>query len=167
MEKIKIKKEDLKKEILKMLFVITKDGYYDVSIKEHREKRSKNANSYMWELVTQIADVIGSTKEEVYLQELKRYGQSMMIPVKSGNPGQRPDGYFKYYEFNQKGYIKNVPVDWYIVYKGSSDYDTKEMSILLNGIVSDCKELDIPTLEDIRIRELIDDWEKNYVRRGN
>lgn len=161
MEKIKVKKEDLKKELAKMLFQITKDTYYDISIKIHRDKRSKNANSYMWELVTQIADVLGTTKEEIYLQELKKYGQSMIIPVKQG---EKPDGYFKYFEHLQKGFIKNKPCDWYIVYKGSSDYDTKEMSTLLNGIISDCNDLDIKTLEDMRIQELIDDWEKNYVR---
>ena len=161
MEKVKVKKTDLKKEFTKMLFKITKDTFYDISIKEHREKRSKNANSYMWKLVTQIADVLGTTKEEIYLQELKKYGQSIMIPVKTG---QKPDGYFKYYELHKKGYIKDVTVDWYIVYKGSSEYDTKEMSTLLNGVVEDCHELDIPTLDDIRIEELIDDWEKNYAR---
>ncbi len=161
MEKIKIKKEDLKKEIAKMLFKITKDTFYDVEIKEHREKRSKNANSYMWELVTQIADVLGTTKDEIYLQELKKYGQSILMPVVRG---KKPDGYFKYYSYYQRGTVNAQPCDWYIVYKGSSEYDTREMSILLNGIVSDCRELDIPTLEDIRIQELIDDWEKNYVR---
>ena len=164
MEKLNVKKCDLKKEIAKMLFQITKDTSYDIEIKEHREKRSKNANSYMWELVTQIADVLGTTKEEIYLQELKKYGQSMLIPVKTG---QRPDGYFKYYEYHSKGAIKNCPCDWYIVYKGSSDYDTKEMTILLNGITEDCHELDIPTLEDMRIQQLIDDWEENYVGRSN
>lgn len=161
MEKIKIKKEDLKKEIAKMLFKITKDTLYDVEIKEHREKRSKNANSYMWELVTQIADVLGTTKDEIYLQELEKYGQSMLIPVLVG---RKPDGYFKYYKHYKTGSVNAQSCDWYIVYKGSSEYDTREMSILLNGIVSDCRELDIPTLEDIRIQELIDDWERNYVR---
>lgn len=164
MEKLKVKKSDLKKELAKMLFQITKDTYYDIEIKEHREKRSKNANSYMWELVTQIAEVLGATKEEIYLHELKRYGQSMMIPVKAGS---KPDGYFKYYEYHHKGAINNCPCDWYIVYKGSSIYDTKEMSVLLNGIVEDCRELDIPTLEDVSINELIKDWEEHYVGRSN
>lgn len=156
MIQILAKGEDLEKEFKKIKFKIDNNKIYDVEIKIHRKIRSLNANSYLWELVGQIANLIGSTKEEVYLKELKRYGQSLLIPVEID---KEPDGFFKYYEFRQRGRINNKACDWYVVYKGSSQYDTKEMSVLLNGVVSDCKELDIPTLDDYRINQLIKDWE--------
>ena len=39
-------------KILPLLFRLDKDTIYDVKITKHREKRSLNANSYLWKLVT-------------------------------------------------------------------------------------------------------------------
>ena len=142
-------------DIKRKIFQLDNNKLYDVKITEHRNKRSKNANSYMWELVGKMADVLGSGKEEIYLQELKKYGQSLLIPVKRGS---LPNGYFKYYEFECVSTINGKEADWYKVYKGSSDYDTKEMSILIDGVVSDCKELEIPTIDDYQIELMIKDW---------
>ncbi len=142
-----------KKEIINYLLDKPDDKLYE--IKKHRRKRSLNANSYMWELVSKIAEVLHSTKEEIYLEELKRYGQSLIIPVAENS---EPDGYFKYYEFLSKRKLNGAIVDFYKVYKGSSEYDTKEMSILIDGVVSDCRDLDIETLDDIRISELKEGW---------
>lgn len=142
-----------KKEIIDYLLDKPNDKKYE--IKEKRNKRSLNANSYMWELCTQIAEVLGSSKDEIYLLELKKYGQAMLIPVPKN---KKPDGYFKYYEFESRRKLNGVIVDFYKVYKGSSDYDTKEMSILIDGVVSDCKELEIPTLDDIKISQLKSNW---------
>lgn len=142
-------------DIKRKLFKLDANKVYDVTIDEHRKRRSKNANSYLWELVGKIADVLGSSKEEIYLEELKKYGQSLLIPVKKDTT---PSGYFKYYEYETTSILNGKEADWYKVYKGSSEYDTKEMSVLIDGIVSDCKELDIPTKEDYEIKQLVDDW---------
>lgn len=144
-------------DIKRKLFQLDPDKEYDVEIKVHREKRSLNANSYAWVLISQIAEVLGASKEEIYFQELKKYGQSLLIPVPKG---EKPNGYFKYYEYKCTSLLNGKEADWYITYKGSSDFDTKEMSILINGIVEDCKELEIPTKEDLEIQRIIEDWEK-------
>ena len=124
-------------------------------IKEVKNKRSLNANSYAWVLITKIAGYMNLSKEEVYKMMLQDYGQSMLIPVPKDS---KPDGYFKYYEFHSRREMNGVIVDFYKVYKGSSDYDTKEMSELINGIVEECKNMGIETLEDIRINQLIEEW---------
>lgn len=142
-----------KKEIINFLLDKSEDKKYE--IKEHRNKRSLNANSYLWELCTKIAEVLNTTKDEIYLKELKRYGQVLLVPVAKD---KKPDGYFKYYDFEGRRKLNGVIVDFYKVYKGSSDYDTKEMSILIDGIVNDCKELNIATLDDIRINQLKINW---------
>lgn len=46
-----------------------------VTIKEYRNRRSLSANAYMWELLSQIAQAIGSDKDAVYLEMLRRYGK--------------------------------------------------------------------------------------------
>ena len=114
-----------------------------------------NANAYAWVLITQIAEKINSSKEEVYLDMLRNYGQVLLVPL---IPGMNPSGYFKYYEFLEKGKLNGKECDWYKVYKGSSEYDTKEMSILIEGIVYEAKQLDIETLEEYKLDKLIEEW---------
>lgn len=142
-----------KNDIIK--YLLDKSDTKQYEIKEYRQKRSLSANAYCWVLCTKIAEVLNSTKDEVYLEELKRYGQVLIVPV---GKDKQPDGYFKYYEFESRRKLNGVVVDFYKVFKGSSEYDTKEMSVLINGIVQDAKELDIETLEDIRINQLIEEW---------
>ena len=144
-------------KILPLIFRLNKDTLYDVKIVKHREKRSNNANSYLWELCTQIGNIMNLSKNEVYLQMLKDYGQSMLIPVKKGN---KPNGFIKYYEFECSSQLNGKEADWYKIYKGSSEYDTYEMNILLNGVVQEAKNLGIKIKEDLEIERLIEEWEK-------
>lgn len=144
-------------KILPLIFRLNKDTLYDVKIVKHREKRSNNANSYLWKLCTQIGNIMNLSKNEVYLQMLKDYGQSMLIPVKKGN---KPNGFIKYYEFECSSQLNGKEADWYKIYKGSSEYDTYEMNILLNGVVQEAKNLGIKTKEDLEIERLIEEWKK-------
>lgn len=144
-------------KILPQIFRLDKDVIYDIKIVKHRKKRSNNANSYLWKLCTQIGNAMNLSKNEVYLQMLKDYGQSMLIPVKKGN---KPNGFIKYYEFECSSQLNGKEADWYKIYKGSSEYDTYEMSVLLNGVVQEAKNLGIKTKEDLEIERLIKEWEK-------
>lgn len=132
------------------LWQLDKDKKYE--IKEYREKRSLNSNSYAWKLITEIGNVVRKSKEEVYLQMLKDYGQSEIVSMLSSIS---PVGYFKYYEKFGTGTINNKDFTHYKIYKGSSEFDSKEMSIFIDGIVQEAKQLNIQTLEDIEIEELI------------
>ena len=144
-------------KILPLIFRLDKDTLYDIKIVKHRKKRSNNANSYLWELCTQIGNAMNLSKNEVYLQMLKDYGQSMLIPVKKGS---KPNGFIKYYEFECSSQLNGKEADWYKIYKGSSEYDIYEMNILLNGVVQEAKNLGIKTKEDLEIERLIEEWEK-------
>lgn len=132
---------------------LLKKDKISLEMKQFRKKRSSDANSYCWKLCTEIANLLGKTKDEVYLDMLKAYGQSCMVPIKSDID---VSGYFKYYD--AKGTRNGFT--YYVVYKGSSEYDSKEMYILIEGICSECKELGIPTLEDLEINRMIEQWEE-------
>lgn len=54
----------------------------DIEIKKHREKRSLDANAYLWVLIGKIADKLTIPKDEAYLNALKRYGQGGVVKVK-------------------------------------------------------------------------------------
>lgn len=142
-------------KFLPLIFRLDKDTVYDVKIDKHREKRSLNANAYLWKLVTEIGNILNKSKEEVYLQMLKDYGQSMLIPVPRGTI---PSRITKYYEFECSSQLNGKDADWYKCYIGSSGYDTKEMSILLNGVVQEAKNLGIKTKDDIELERLVEEW---------
>lgn len=115
----------------------------DITIKALKNKRSKNANDYFWELVGQMADKLGAKKEEIYFEQLKKYGQGITVTVQDGVDLTRAG--FKYFEKLQDGIKNGTKFVAYRVYIGSSQYNTKEMSVLIDGTVQDAKELGIQT----------------------
>lgn len=137
------------KQIIDWLWNQDKEKIFE--IKEHKEKRSLSQNAYAWKLITEIGNKMRLSKEEVYLQMLEDYGQSMLIPVEKD---KKPHGFFKYYKFVKTVMINNKEADYYKVFKGSSDFDTKEMSIFIDGIIQECKQLDIETLTPDEIARL-------------
>jgi hypothetical protein len=140
-------------EIIQWLFQQDRDKVFEV--KEHKEKRSLNANAYAWSLITKIADALRTSKEECYLEMLKRYGQSEIVSVLSCID---VSGYFKYYEPLATATLQGKEFTHYKIYKGSSEYDTREMSILIDGIVSEAKELGIETIPPKEIERLKTMW---------
>lgn len=142
-------------KFLPLIFRLDKDTVYDVKIDKHREKRSLNANAYLWKLVTEIGNVLNKSKEEVYLQMLIDYGQSEMVSILSEIDVK---GYFKYYKVAGTSILNDKEFNHYKIYKGSSEYDTKEMSILLNGVVQEAKNLGIKTKDDIELERLLEEW---------
>ena len=128
-----------------------------IEAKPFRKKRSLNANAYAWKLITEIADVLRASKDEIYLQMLKRYGQSEIISVLSNI---HIGAYVKYYEEAGESTLNGKTFTHYRVYKGSSEFDTREMAILIDGIVSEAKELDIPTETPDEIERIKSLWKE-------
>lgn len=144
-------------KFLQEIFNLDKETIYDVKIDKHREKRSLNANAYLWELCTQIGNILRKSKEEVYLEMLVDYGQSIMVSVLSD---VKLNGFYKYYKEAGKSNLNGKEFTHYKIYKGSSEYDTKEMSILLDGVVQEARQLGIRTKEDEELEKMIDKWKE-------
>ena len=126
-----------------------------IKIDKYREKRSLNANNYAWKLLTEIGNVLRSSKDEVYLEMLKRYGQSEIISVLAHIPiGE----YVKYCEEAGESTLNGKLFKHYKVYKGSSEFDTREMSIFLDGVVSEAQELGIDTMTPDEVAKLKSLW---------
>lgn len=126
-----------------------------IDIKQHREKRSLNANNYAWKLITEIANVLRASKDDLYLLMLKRYGQSEIISVLSHIP---IDNYVKYFEEAGESTLNGKLFKHYRVYKGSSEFDSREMAIFIDGIISEAKELGIQTETPNQIAEMKARW---------
>ena len=142
-------------DIINYLFKLDRYKEYQIEIKEYKQKRSLNANAYAWVLINKIANVMRLSKEEVYLNMLKHYGQSQVFSIVSE---VNITGYFKYYEVIGTSILNNKEFNHIRVFKGSSEYDTKEMSIFIDGIVQEAKQLDIETLTPNQLAELKSLW---------
>lgn len=122
-----------------------------------KKRRSLNANSYAWLLITEIANKLRSSKEEIYLQMLKRYGQSSVVSIiDEAVPVFMKS--VKYAEEFGKGMTNGKEFTHIKVYMGSSEMDTKEMAILIDGIVSEAEGLGIPTITPTEVQKLKEQW---------
>ena len=144
-----------REKLIMALLAQPEDKLFD--LKDHREKRSLNANAYAWALIGKIANVLRATKEEVYFTMLERYGQSQIISVKSEIS---IEGFIKYSEPIGTRIENGIGFTDYRVFKGSSEYDTREMAILIDGIISEAEELNIETLPPEEIQRLTEKWGK-------
>ena len=132
-----------------------KDKTLNIEIKEHKQKRSLNANALLWKLCNEIGNKLRLSKEEMYLNMLKHYGQSEIISVRADVD---VNGYFKYFEEIGQGKINGKNFTHYKIFKGSSEYDTQEMSILLDGVVQEAKDLGITVLSASELDLIKREW---------
>ena len=132
-------------------FLSTQDNDKVFQVQEYKEHRSLSQNAYAWTLITQLGNVLHKSKEEVYLELLKDYGQSMIVSIAEE---VNVDSYFKYYDVIGTGIINNKKFKHYKIYKGSSEFDSKEMSIFIDGIIEHCEEQGIPTLTKQEIERM-------------
>lgn len=121
-----------------------KDVAVDVEIKKHRELRSKDANAYCWLLISKIAEAIQPplSKDEVYVKMLKRYGQGATAKIRNSEVSNFCRA-FKYHEKLDR--LVEDGVTYFRFWVGSHEYDTKEMSLFIDGIVQEAKDLGIDT----------------------
>lgn len=138
-----------------------KDRLYDCELKEHREKRSLDANAYLWVLLEKMADALRVTKEELYIEYIRSYGVCKDFTLTEdeaktfrvawsrqgiGWPTERMD----YTPDGERLIIR--------AYYGSSQYSTKRMARLIDAVVEDCKELGIETLPPDKLAAMKEAW---------
>lgn len=137
-----------------------KPGEYE--IRPEKKKRSLDANSYSWLLINRIADALRTAPEEVYREALRNIPNALEIVCiqnkavdsmtrlwTNGHVGRRVE--------TEPSKIKDC-TNMYLYY-GSSDFNSRQMSILIDNLVQDAKALDIETRPAEEIRSLLEAWE--------
>jgi len=142
------------KKIITYLLEQAKDKQFE--LKEYKEKRSLNANNYYWQLVTELGNALKMDKEDLHFLLLQKYGQSEMISVVADVDMKN---YLKYYAEAGESNLNGKTFKHYKVYKGSSEMDSKEMSILINGLVEECHIQGIETKTPAEISSLLERWD--------
>lgn len=138
-----------------------------ISLSRYRKKRSLDANAFLWKCLGDMAAVLGVTAMDMYLDSLERYGKFIFIQtVESG------------YKELKRVWRHTKIVDDFIgvnpitgekekylevlCYFGSSTYDSKEFSVLLNGVIEDMAELGLERPTDEHLKAIIEEVEKRY-----
>lgn len=130
-----------------------------IEAKKYREKRSLDANALLWLCLGRIADALRADKWNIYLQMLKRYGKFTYICVKP-NVVDAVKQQWRECEVIGEVDINGQKAVQMLCYFGSSTYDTKEFSSLLDGVISEMKEMGIETPTSEEMRRAIELWEK-------
>ena len=142
-------------DALKWLVKFAKGKSYDIV--PHVEKRSRTANAYAWVLITKLSEVLNYPKEEIYRRAVSEIGgKSTVMSLRTNAVND-----FKRAFVN--GHIgRNVEIlhsdaektDLLITY-GSSDFDRKQMSQLIDNLVQDCLAVGIETKDQNYIDSLL------------
>lgn len=133
-----------------------------ITIKPYKKKRSLEANAYFHTLVGKIAEVTRNSKPAIKNQLLSRYGQYEMgedgiehfIVRDDKDVSEREDIHLQptsAIRVLDDGKLYRV----YRVIRGTHTYDTYEMSKLIDGTVSEAKELGIETITTTEIEEMM------------
>ena len=138
---------------------------YTVEIKEHRNRRSLDANAYAWTLIGQLAaklSVDGAiiTPEQVYREAIRDVGDNYVVfPV-------RDDALERWQQiWTGKGLgwvcevIGKSKIEGYTntrCFYGSSVYDTAQMSRLISIIVEECKAAGVETMTPAELASLLE-----------
>lgn len=158
---VKPEKEDMGKAM--HLVRNRKRMLYDLDVKEHRNKRSLDSNAYAWVLIGKLADTMRVTPLEIYQQAIQNIGGNYeVIPIKE----EAADHFKKVWEGKGLGWpcvdMGRSKIPGYRnlrAYYGSSTYDTRQMSQLIDNLVQDCKSLDIETLSPEKLSLLKEAWQ--------
>lgn len=142
-----------------------KNKQYSLTVKRYRQTRSLDANSYFYVLCGKIADKIGSSKIEVKNRMISLYGQPYIIDDKLDYIIVRDDkevDKLEYIHLQPTAQTKELNGVLYRVYinmrhTGKNDfdngYDSKEFSLLIDGTISEAREIGIPEAEIMSTKE--------------
>lgn len=141
-----------------------KELLMDVDI--YRKKRSLNANNYFWKLCSEIAQKLGTDKETVYLMKLSDAGYFECIDVvEEAIDMLKPlfrlvevDHLYHSFIYSVDGEEQLKTMASLRCYKGSHEFNTKEMSHLIDLTVHDAKELGISTMTPDEIAHMVSIW---------
>lgn len=150
-------------EITQLLAGLTPGKRYIAEIKQERKARSLNANAYYWKLCGELSAVLRIPPNEIYRQHIRDVGgnyEIIRLPQRAVRSFSRSwcEGHVGRV-VEDMGTDRNSPEFRYLrVFYGSSDYDTRQMSRLIELMVADCKAAGVETLTPEEMERMMLAW---------
>lgn len=126
---------------------------------KYRNKRSLDANGLLWLCIGRIAESLNTDKWDIYLRLLKSYGKYTYICVKE-NVVEAVKTQWRECEVVGEIDINGTKAIQMLCYFGSSTYDSKEFSVLLDGTINEMKEMGLETPPSSELRRVMEQYEK-------
>lgn len=138
---------------------LKKGKEWAVEFKPIRKKRSLSANAYAWVLMERLAQKLGTTKAAVYREHVRVYGTFQVLRLNREAVGRFEELWTR----NGVGWIveyigvagETVEV---MAYPGTSTYTTAEMARFIDGLVTECREQGIETMDPEQLKSLVEAW---------
>ena len=152
-----IKTQD--REAARFAFAFTKPGEYE--IKPAKKRRSLDANALYWELCGRLAKALNMTPDEIYRRHIKDLGNFEIYCVQD----KAVDSFKRLWCSNHLGRTvetreSKIPgCTTVLAYYGSSDFDTKQMSHLIDNCIQDCEAVGVETRPQEEIESLLEAWD--------
>ena len=144
---------------------LTGSDALDITAERRREKRSLSANAYFHVLVQKIAAAVGASNIEIKNRLIREYGAYLYVD------GQIPTMTVKA-EYEDRMLImealhlqpiaRDPETVKMALMRGSHTYSTAEMSRLIDGAVSEAKELGIETLTPAELERMKAAWNTGH-----
>ena len=135
---------------------------YTVTIKESRKKRSLDANAYAWVLMNKLADKLNMGVRDLYrhyIPDIPENSQVVCVPTEAVEKLQSG------WEHNGIGWCSDTLKSKLpgctnvVLYYGSSTFDQKQMGVLLDLIIADCKQVGVEYLTPEELERLKGEWD--------
>ena len=138
-----------------------KDAELDITAKKHRNKRSLDANAYAWVLMQKISEKVHKSKWEVYLDLLQEYSRAFTFLIVKPKAVEKVMQMYRTCIDHGDITVNGQTGHQLQVFFGSSTFDTKEMSVFLDGVISTAQDLNIPTETPAEIERMKAAWDAN------
>lgn len=146
-----------------------KDRLYDMDVKEHRKKRSLDANAMLWSLINQMSVVLRIPPDEIYQGYIPDVGDNFTWhPERPETVKQFSDGWCRGHigrMVDDVGPCRLPDLRGYRLlkcYYGSSEYDVPTFSRLLDLVIQDCKNIGIETISERERSLFLEEWGKAH-----
>ena len=146
----------------KLLADELKEGAISLECKKWRNRRSLDANAYCWVLIDKIAQKTRQRPADVYRHAIKEIpGNSTLVCVQD----KAKDVLQQQWQAKGLGWqTEELPSKIegctnIMLYYGSSVYNTTQMSLLIDSIVEEAKELGIETLTPYELEGMKAQWQ--------
>lgn len=138
-----------------------------IEAKKYIKKRTINANNYFWKLLQELCELAEIDTVEEYKRRIKELGIFRRFKIEAENIKTfekmwNAQGIAWFCEVADTTYIGNTEFKIINAYYGSSSFNSKQMSRLIDGVVQDCKVYGIETKSQQEINSLLESWNKKW-----
>ena len=150
---------------LKIVEQLKNENKLNIDLKRYREKRSLDANNYFWKLLQELCELAEIDTKEEYKRRIKELGIFRRFRIEKDNVNTfermwTSQGIAWFCEIFDTEIIGNTEFKIINAYYGSSSFNTKQMSRLIDGVVQDCQTYGIETKTPTEIKSLLESWDK-------